>query len=92
MILLHLLGGFPSKFTNSEKGVVLAYVSSLVFLNIVANPVIYAFKIQRVRRRVLVQINKFSSQERLNSNRIRAIDEVNSLNQTITETSMTGHA
>ena len=60
VVLLHLVDGFPSMYTENQKGVVLAYTSSLVFLNIIANPVIYAVKIRRVRRKVRAAMEVFS--------------------------------
>ena len=65
MILLHLFDVFPSSYTDDKKGVVLAYASSSIFLNIIANPIIYAFKIRRVKRRIQCMINNISSEARV---------------------------
>lgn len=65
VILLHLSNVFPSSYTDDRKGVILAYTSSFVFLNIIANPIIYAFKIRRVKSRVRTMINNISSEARL---------------------------
>ena len=65
VVLLHLTDVFPPSYTDNQKGVVFAYVTSLVFLNIVANPLIYAFKIRRVKHRVRSMINNISSEARL---------------------------
>ena len=65
MILLHLADVFPASYTDDQKGVVLGYTTSFVFLNIVANPLIYAFKIRRVKNKVRSMINNISSEARL---------------------------
>ena len=56
---------FPASYTDDQKGVIVAYVTSLVYLNIVANPLIYAFKIRRRKQRVRCMINSISSEARL---------------------------
>ena len=63
---MHLFGAFPSSYSDDEKGVLLAYVSALIFLNIVVNPIIYAFKIRRAKRRIRCVINNISSEARMN--------------------------
>ena len=65
VILLHLTDVFPASYTDDKKGVVFAYVSSFVFINIVANPLIYAFKIRRVKHKVRCMINNISSEARM---------------------------
>ena len=60
MVLLHLIDVFPPSYNDDKKGVVVAYVTSLVYLNIVANPLIYAFKIRRVRRKMRSVVRSFS--------------------------------
>ncbi|XP_045198821.2 adenosine receptor A3-like [Mercenaria mercenaria] len=51
-IILHLSDGFPDHYTDDMKGTVLAYCSSLVFLDTIVNPVIYALKIRTVKRKL----------------------------------------
>lgn len=50
-IILHVSGGFPDNYTNDMKGTVLAYCSSLVFLDTIVNPIIYALKINTVKQK-----------------------------------------
>jgi hypothetical protein len=37
-------------WTNGEKGTVLVFALSMSYLNIIVNPLIYASRIQRIRR------------------------------------------
>ena len=37
-------------WTNGEKGTVLVFAFSMSYLNIIVNPLIYASRIQRIRR------------------------------------------
>ena len=81
---MHLFDGFPSHYSDDQKGVVLAYVSALIFLNIVANPIIYAFKIRRAKRRIRCVVNNISSEARMHRWRgqVELSHEKISLNQT----------
>ena len=65
VVLLHLADVLPASYTDDQKGVVLAYTTSFVFLNIVANPLIYAFKIRRVKHKMRSMINNISFEARL---------------------------
>ena len=59
VVLLHLTDMFPPSYTDDQKGVIVTYATALVYLNIVANPLIYAFKIRRrkqsMRRCAMIQ-------------------------------------
>ena len=56
---------FPVSYTDDQKGVIVAYATALVYLNIVANPLIYAFKIRRRRQRIRCMKNNISSEAQL---------------------------
>ena len=57
---------FPASYTDDQKGVIVAYATALVYLNIVANPLIYAFKIRRRRQRIrCITNNNISSEAQL---------------------------
>jgi len=52
-------------WTNGEKGTVLVFALSMSYANIIVNPLIYAFRIQRIRR-FIRRILKLPEEELLN--------------------------
>jgi hypothetical protein len=52
-------------WTNGEKGTVLVFALSMSYANIIVNPLIYASRIQRIRR-FIRRILKLPQEELLN--------------------------